>query len=284
MTGLALMAFLAGGNTPDVGRYGPNVRRAIDGLLSMAPADDAYFGKVDGSRMYGHGIATLALLEAMGVEPDADKRRAIRAVAQRCVRVIEAAQDVPKPPEADAGGWRYEPTSGDSDLSLTGWCALSLKAARSVGIDVPKQRTERATAYALRCWNADERGFAYQPGAGASVAMTGVGVLALHLLGAPDRPEAAAGAAYLVDHPADPQQTRMAYYALYYATQAAYQSAGTTWPDVWRNARDQLLSLQSPDGGWPQSRSAEEPGRVYATSMAVLTLSIPYRLLPVYQR
>ena len=27
-----------------------------------------------------------------------------------------------------------------------------------------------------------------------------------------------------------------------------------------------------------------EPGRIYRTTMAVLTLTVPYRLLPIYQR
>ena len=38
------------------------------------------------------------------------------------------------------------------------------------------------------------------------------------------------------------------------------------------------------DGGWPASPNGQEPGRVYATSMALLTLTVPYRLLPAYQK
>jgi hypothetical protein len=53
---------------------------------------------------------------------------------------------------------------------------------------------------------------------------------------------------------------------------------------VWKTTQDQLLAVQMEDGGWPQSRQGEEPGRAYATSMAVLTLAVPYRLLPIYQR
>ena len=69
MTGLSLMAFLAGGHTPDVGRHGGVVRDAVDFLVRQQP-EDGYYGKLDGSRMYGHGIVTLALAEAYGVEPD----------------------------------------------------------------------------------------------------------------------------------------------------------------------------------------------------------------------
>jgi len=48
--------------------------------------------------------------------------------------------------------------------------------------------------------------------------------------------------------------------------------------------QEQLLGLQMSDGGWPQSKTSEEPGRAYATSLAVLSLSVPQKLLPTYQR
>jgi len=113
--------------------------------------------------------------------------------------------------------------------------------------------------------------------------MTGVGVLNLYLLDAADRPEAMIAAKTLTEKLVT-DQTRFQYYALYYTTQAAYQAGESVWPTVWKVNQDQLLDQQQPDGGWPQSRSGEEPGRVYATAMSVLTLTVPYRLLPIYQR
>ena len=270
------------GNVPDEGRYGLTVRAAEDFLVKQAP-DDGYFGKVDGSRMYGQGIITLALAEAGGVEPDVSRRAAIRSVLARSVKIILDAQDVKKD-EIWAGGWRYEPQSGDSDLSLSGWNALALRAAESVGMSVPKDRAERAVGFVLRCYRQDVQGFGYQPGNEASIAMTGVGVLNLYLLDASARPEAAGGARWLASHPVG-DATRMPYYSMYYATQAAFQAGGDAWPAVWADVQAKLLPSQDKtDGAWPQSHSGEEPGRVYATSMSLLTLSVPYRLLPVYQR
>jgi hypothetical protein len=93
----------------------------------------------------------------------------------------------------------------------------------------------------------------------------------------------AAGAKFLRDHPiAD--DTRFPYYAMYYATQAAHQADGETWSFVWRSVQERLLRTQLPSGAWPQSASPEEPGEVYATVMAVLTLSVPNDVLPLYQR
>lgn len=282
MTGLSIMAFLANGDVPNEGRYGSNVRSAVDFLLSRAPAD-GYFGTTDSGRMYTHGIVTLALAEAYGVEHDPERQKKMREVLVRAVEVILKAQDVAKPPPA-AGGWRYEPQQADSDLSLSGWNALALRAAQSAGISVPKDRVQRAIAYVLNCYRADRGGFAYQPNQEPSVAMTGVGVLNLYLLDAAQRPEALAGARYLAEH-ALTEDTRMPYYALYYSTQAAYQAGEVAWPAVWKVTQSRLLPAQNKaDGGWPQSRSTEEPGRTYATAMSVLTLSVPYRLLPIYQR
>ena len=113
--------------------------------------------------------------------------------------------------------------------------------------------------------------------------MTGVAVLNLYLLEAQDRAETIAGVQYLIDHPVT-AETRFPYYAIYYTTQAAFQAGDPAWSSVWNTTQTQLLPMQSPDGGWPPSRSGEEPGRIYATSMAVLSLSVPQRLLPTYQR
>jgi hypothetical protein len=113
--------------------------------------------------------------------------------------------------------------------------------------------------------------------------MTGVAVLNLILLDAPARDEVLNGVQYLLDHPVTPE-TRFPYYTTYYVTLAGFQAGEPAWAAIWNATVDRLLREQSPDGGWPQSRSPEEPGRVFSTSIAVLTLSVPKRLLPTYQR
>lgn len=282
ITGLTVMAMLAVGQVPDQGHFGAGARNAVDFLVRQVP-EDGYAGRVDGSRMYGQGIVTLALAEASGVESDPGRQRRLRLALTRLVGVILRAQDLPKP-EQYTGGWRYEPQSADSDLSLSGWNALALRAARSIGLAVPADRATRASAFVLKCYQPRDQGFTYQPGSAAAVGMTGVGLLDLYLLDSADRPEVAAAAGYLTAHPIN-DTTPMPYYATYFVTQAAYQAGGTTWATLWPAAKSRLIGMQnSQDGGWPQSRSPEEPGRVYATSMAVLALAVPYRLLPVYQR
>jgi hypothetical protein len=233
--------------------------------------------------MYGHGITTLALAEAYGVDPDPAKRKIERAVLEKAVAVILKAQDVPKL-AIYAGGWRYEPTNVDSDLSLSGWNALALRASENTGIKIPEDRVKRAVQFVLGCYRADRKGFSYQPGGEASAAMTGVGMLNLYLLDSHDRPQLADAAKYLVEHPVV-DTTPEPYYGIYYTTQAAFQAGDPTWTWLWKITQSRLLPVQNKqDGGWPQSPSGQEPGRIYSTSMALLSLSVPYRLLPIYQR
>jgi hypothetical protein len=281
------MSFLAAGHVPDVGPYGITVRRAVDFLAAQVPAD-GYVGGVDGSRMYGQGIVTLALAEVYGAESDGLRKQRIHDALTRSLKVILDAQRVAKDP-VHAGGWRYETKSPDSDLSLSGWNALALRACRNIGLEVPDEAVGGATSYVLRCFRAEQGGFSYQPGLDASPGMTGVGILSLQLLmprksaEPTTRPEALAGAATLAKAQIN-SATRFSYYSHYYVTQASFQIGNESWDAVWKNARESLLSLQAPDGGWPQSATAEEPDRVYATAMSVLTLCVPYEVLPIYQR
>ena len=281
ITGLGLLSYLASGDTPELGKYGSTVRGAIDYLVKQAPPD-GYYGKLDGSRMYGQAIVTLALAEAWGVEESESRREKIRQVVKKTARVILDAQKVHKPAQF-AGGWRYEPTAADSDLSLSGWSALALRACLDDGMEIPSDSAADAIAFVIRC-HCKEGGFTYQPGSGdPSVASTGAAVLCLYLLNAGARPERLDGLKFLREHRID-DQTRHPYYAMYYSVHATLQADEPTGAAVIDQTLERLIKMQQQDGSWPQSRSGEEPGVVYATAMAVLTLEAPYRLLPVYQR
>jgi hypothetical protein len=283
ITGLSVMAFLACGHTPEVGRYGLVVRGGVDFLLAQAQPD-GYFGKAHGKGMYDQGIVTLALAEAVGAEVDNNRRARMYAELTKAVKVILDAQAVAKP-GVHSGGWRYDRKSADSDLSLSGWNALALRAAQDVGVPVPKEAVQKAVGFVLRCYNEKEGGFSYQPQGGAQIGPTAIGVLSLYLLDGADRPERARGEAFLAAHPVN-EDTPFPYYAAYYATQAANQGGGAVWDAVSKALFERLLAKQNRDGqhagAWP--RSNQEPGEVYSTAMAVLTLAVPQRLLPAYQR
>jgi hypothetical protein len=281
LTGLALLSFLSAGQTPDVGKNGAAVRSALQFLLGVAQPDGS-FGR-DDRPMYGQAIATLALAQAWGVESSEDDRRRTAAALSGSVRMILRAQDLKKSSDF-AGGWRYTADAADSDLSLTGWNVMALRAAQDVGIDVPRANSQRALQFVLKCYDPKEKGFGYQPHQAATANCTAIGLTCLHLLEPRNvnrHPEARDAAKYLVAHPV-PDKSEYFYYGLYATTHAAYEAGDPAWPAVSKESFVRLLKLQQQDGGWPAT--AEGPGRVYTSSMAILSLTIPYHLLPLYQR
>jgi hypothetical protein len=90
----------------------------------------------EGSRMYGHSLACLALANALGATRDDDLDERLRLTLTRGIAVTVTAARVAKPAD-QRGGWHYEPDSGASDLSVTGWQLASLYAARRAGLPSP---------------------------------------------------------------------------------------------------------------------------------------------------
>jgi len=134
ITSLAVMAFLARGYSPGLPPYGDTINRGIDHILSIAPPSGLLMGQ--NGQMYSHNIAALMLSEVSGMV-DPGRQARIDEVLPRALRIILAAQDVAKG-EGHAGGWRYAPTSGDSDISGAGWALCALRSARNNGAPVPK--------------------------------------------------------------------------------------------------------------------------------------------------
>jgi hypothetical protein len=282
-TSLSILAFLAAGQSPDLGKYGLTLHSAVDWLLSQQ-TQDGYFGANDRG-MYSHAMATLALAELYGVEGNPQQRIKIHAALEKAAAVIITAQNATKSNPVFIGGWRYDRNAPDSDLSLSGWNVLALRAAQDVGITVPPQVRKRALEFVLHCYDENAKAFAYQPGSGAQAGDTAIGVLCLYLVGAADNEAARVDGAfkYLDTHAID-ESFPFVYYATFYITQAAFQRDGTVWTHLGRASLERLIRMQDKDGGWPQSKAGQEPGRVYATAMAVQSLCVPYRLLPSFQR
>jgi hypothetical protein len=290
LSALSLAAFLAAGRAPDAGRYGAQARKAIDYLVKAAPADDGYYGKLDGTHVAGHAAATFALAESYGTEPaDAGRRKRHRDAVDRAVRVLLAAQALKKD-EPHRGGWGADRSSGDSDLPVTAWCVLALRAALNAGVDVPRESADRAAEYVLRCWRAEKGCFLSRANGGnddpAAVAATAAGALALQLLDRGRRPDVVAAAVkYVAEHPAG-SDAEYAYFARFAGALAAFQFGGQPWAATWDVAQQKLGRYQdaNQDGSFTPSKTAREPGPTYSTATAILTLAIPLRLLPAYQR
>ncbi len=141
ITSLGVLAFLSNGYMPGPSRYGQVISRGLDYLLSQQH-ENGLLGSIQhpgnsNGTMYAHSISTLLLAEASGmVDPQRQKR--IDAVLPKALALLLAAQRVNKPPD-HAGGWRYQPNSGDSDLSLTGWSIMALRPASSTACRYPRR-------------------------------------------------------------------------------------------------------------------------------------------------
>ncbi len=285
-TSLAVMAFLSAGHVPDEGRYGKAIRRGIEWVIDHQQPNGMLVHIASHGPMYSHGISSLMLAEVVGM---VGKKQAapVRKALERAIALIIKSQEVPKA-RNHGGGWRYSPSSPDSDLSVTGWQLLALRAAKNVGCDVPKKNIDMAVDYVKRCSSGG--GFTYQPGQRPTAVRTGTGILALEVAGdheivagKPVHSSAAiSGADYLLRRPLRFNETHF-FYGVYYCSVGMFKMGGDYWKQTQPHVESQLLSTQERNGSW-LGHSERRYGRNYCTSMAVLALAIDYRYLPIYQR
>ncbi len=294
VTGLAGMAFLAGGHTPGRGPYGKNVERALDFVVSCVQ-EDGYITHA-GSRMYSHAFATIFLAEICGMTSRPD----VRAKLQLAVDFIVHSQN------AD-GGWRYEPYAVESDMSIVVCQVLALRAARNIGVQVSKSVIDKAARYVVDSavsansisdgflgggrYNNEIGSFHYQKqdGSRSSFPLTAAGVTALHGVGIYSAESIDAGVRYLMSNldgfNRDRGRSRgyhyFFWYGHYYAVQAMYTAGGPAWESYFDSVRTEILRGQKSDGSWPNTTG---PGPAFGTACAVLILEIPYRFLPIFQR
>ena len=282
-TALAMMAFLAGGHVPMEGPYARHLQRGLAWLVGQQQPNGLLVGRERGhGPMYSHGIATLMLAEICGMV-DPDQATPCREALQKAVKLIVDAQNHRKPPEHD-GGWRYQPTSSDSDLSVSVWQLLALRAARDIGCDVPAENIDRAVAYLKKLHVKHDGGFGYMVGHGSSITRAGTGITALEICGEHRIPETLSAARMILSRPLT-RGEHYFYYGAYYCTIGMYKVGG----DEWKQSREPLyrtiLELQNPEGFWtPEDGTERQAGKVYSTSLAVLALTIEYGYLPIYQR
>jgi len=114
--------------------------------------------------------------------------------------------------------------------------------------------------------------------------MTAAGLLAMQVCGEYESPLVAGAADWLLEHPPKWNE-RFCSYGTYYYAQGMYQRGGDHAATARQFVQEMLLSNQAKDGSWTaQNGSEKNVGPVYATSMAVLSLSVKYHYLPIYQK
>lgn len=296
MTALSIMALASVGHQPsDRTPEGNAMQKGLKFIVGQGRQDkNGYFGASDGSRMYGHGIVTLMLTEMLGMSADAETDAAVHEACQKAIDLIARSQSVKKAPH-DRGGWRYTPDSTDSDLSVTVWQLMALRSAKNDGLDVSSTTIDNAIAYLARSFTSpldsrgvprvQKNGFSYEANNdNPSFTMTAAGLLAMQVCGQYDSPLVSGSAEWLIEHP--PQWgERFVLYGIYYYAQGMHQRGGEQAEIAAKNVRERLLDKQQGDGSWNSSSGEEQnAGRVYCTAIAVLSLSVKYHFLPIYQK
>ena len=296
MTALSIMAMASVGVQPaDASPQGQSMQKALAFVLKDDRVDEkGYFGNKDGSRMYGHGIITLMLTEMLGMGTNAEQDQMIHSRCQKAIDVILSSQKEKKPTHF-RGGWRYNPNATDSDLSVSVWQLMALRSARNDGLQVPGSAIQDAVEYLKRSYSSplDENGlpdkkasgFNYEPHQNnPTFTMTAAGLLAMQVCGEYESPLVAGAADWLLEHPPKWNE-RFCSYGTYYYAQGMYQRGGEHAKIAQQLVQEMLLAKQSGDGSWVAENGSEQGhGAVYATSMAVLSLSVKYHYLPIYQK
>ncbi len=296
-TALALLPFLGAGQTHEFGVYKSTVAKGLAWLLDhQKPNGDFRAGLEEEYGMYTHGQASIVVIEAYAMTGD----EKLRDPAQRAIRFIEKAQH-------ERGGWRYRPGE-EGDTSVFGWQLMALQSARSSGsglqvddatlkladyyLDLVSRRTgSREDAEGGDRYRLAGVLYRYQPGREPTPPMTAEAILCRMYLGwQKNDPRLAASIDWLTKYHLPDEDSEFNVYYWYYATQAIHHYGGTRWK-TWNNrVRNLLISSQETRGKYPGSWDPDDDvwgnraGRIYVTSLAVCTLEVYYRHLPLFKQ
>lgn len=297
-TGLALLAFLAHGETPSSREFGKTVS---DGIRFLVENQDArgLLQPVGRHVVYAHAMATYALAEALTMT----KNPLLKDPLERAVGVMIDSQH-PK------GGYEYEYKISDThDVSVDAWHVQAMKAG---SIALPehqklKEYMRRAMEGMLLGSMTDDlgRGFGYRlsiegtPNAsGRREILTAAGMLGMYLSGNGDRRETREILKYMERHTqrewlpewgssrigSEEYGGELMFW--YYAVQAFFQEDrnGSNFRKFYPKMVEALVKNQATDGHWNNfSRESPEQGLVLDTSLSALALMVTYRYLPTTQ-
>ena len=276
VTALAGLAMLCNGSTPFDGPYDSHIRRCTDFLLRNT-SDRGYIASPGNrqSNMYGHGYAMLFLSQVYGMSGSLQ-------VEQKLRRAVEMTCQV----QNDQGGWRYQPSKQEGDLSITICQIMALRAAHDAGMYVSEEVRDRTLNFVTKSQKKDGS-FQYMlRGGRVSLALTAAGVVSLYSAGIYEGESVEKALEWLnIRRPGSGRSSREVspmnyYYAHYYAVQAMWH-AQIHHPDYWNQwypaIRDELLS-RSRKGVWDDARVCKE----FATAMACIILQIPFNFVPVF--
>ncbi|HWA97670.1 MAG TPA: hypothetical protein VG713_04235, partial [Pirellulales bacterium] len=272
-TALALLPFLGAGHTHREGDYQATVERGLYYLRGRMQRTEHGADFQEGT-MYAQGLTAIALCEALAMTGDGS----LRMPAEGAIEFIVYAQD------KKGGGWRYSPGQA-GDMTVTGWQMMALRSGQMNYLRVPATTIDQAVKF-LDSLGEDSGGTYGYLQRGAEPTSTAVGLLCRMLTGWPrSNVSLGRGIRYLSNLGPSPNDV----YFNYYATQVLHHWGGADWIAWNQQMRDFLIDTQSrsghESGSWwfeDKHQAAASGGRLYTTCMAIMTLEVYYRYLPLY--
>jgi hypothetical protein len=280
-TSLAVLAFVGGGQTHRFGAHRRAVGKALKWLKRRVGIGRSGDVTAPGQRLptLDQALATMALSEAYAVSRDFTlKRYAENASLALLVR------------QGDEGGWSYGGPASASNTFATAYAVLSLKAAKTAGLDTPAAAFAAAGRFFQSATAKDGRVGLYRAGDGASITLgdaktapaapllTAGSVIARIFCGEPRSVpalQAGAGQLTLLRSGFEPAYG-------YFATYAQLQMGGAQWT-AWAQAMKRALlagQVVDPDqaGSWdPSGIWGALGGRAATTAVNRMTLELHYR-------
>jgi hypothetical protein len=287
-TAMALLALQGNGHTHRTGTYRDQVRKGKDFLVSRQLPSGTWRVDTMHHSMYVHGQCTIVLCELYAMTGDSS----LRLPAENAVKFCVDSQ-------SRQGGWRYDPTGQDADVSVTGWVAMGLQSAKIARLEVPQTTFDRIGRF-LDAASTDGGGrYGYFAQSGETTpAMTAEALVCREWLGWPrDNPHLKRGIDYLVQSENLPRWERWDdtksrgrdVYYWYYATQALHHYGGPAWYK-WNEVIREILPAgqvkSGPEAGsWDPRGDKWGPhgGRLYVTCLSTYILEVYYRHLPIYK-
>ena len=295
MTGFALLAYLARGETEASQLYAETITKGIKWLANIDQPQSSHTGIRNIE--YQHPIATMALCEAYALTQNA----ALLPALEKAIALIIKSQ-------CSNGSWDYGyNTKGRNtdnrpggDTSISSWNIQALKAAQRAGVKAPGLNAclPKALDFLSDVQDSKTGRFGYSVRGGGSDALLGAGSFCLHLLGAGNSKEARGALSALRVVKCDwAKATEASTYGWYYATCATFHAGGSHWVSWNREFRDEIVKRQNADGSWamPGSGTKEAPkttrgtyrevpdaqdAAVYHTVVMTLMLESYYRFAP----
>jgi prenyltransferase beta subunit len=283
ITGLSALALAAGGSTPGEGEHREIIAKTVAKLLSIQ-ARSGQITRHDSTGMgifYDHSCATLALAEFYGMQKDPTVNEELARGLRKAIGFLYTKQN-------RDGGFDAQGQGGHSDLAITCNVWMALRSAHNAGMAIEGANVERVEEFVKKCTEPGG-GFNQHPtlrgGGGRMFYPTSAGLRILYGMGKGDTKEVEAGVKLLLTKRLGQdyggQISEWDYCGGFYAVQALLHENGPAWRKWYGQLRDHLLKIQNADGSWTIEYCL--CCRAYATSLALLMLQAPNRLLPIFQ-